>query len=78
MKLDHDPASCVRCLAIGSAIIVKKCACGRRYTAGTWKDLALVGVQDDGVERIELRNCACGSTIGVILGPSERLAELDS
>lgn len=67
----HDPATCVRCAAIGVGAVVKVCACGRRYTTYTWKRLPLVGYQDDEVERLELRTCACRSTICV---PVDRAA----
>lgn len=69
--LAHDPRACARCLAI-VPIAFKVCGCGRPYTRSGWDRLPYVGVQDDGVERLELRNCACGSTICVVLGPSAR------
>jgi len=50
--------------------MTKTCSCGKRYSSGTWKLLPYVGVHDDGVERLELRNCVCGSTIAIELGPS--------
>jgi hypothetical protein len=46
-----------------SGPIVKSCACGRTFTAHTWKLLAKVGHHRDFVEKLELRNCPCGSTI---------------
>lgn len=49
---------------------MKTCSCGKRYNEAEWKRLPLVGEQDDGVERLELRNCSCGSTIAIVLGPS--------
>jgi len=49
---------------------MKTCACGRCYSAEEWGELHYVGVQDDGVERIEMRSCHCGSTLAVSLGPS--------
>jgi hypothetical protein len=63
---------------LGGAI--KVCGCGATYDAATWSELRLVGVQDDGVERVELRDCAgrggtCRSTIGLVLGPSTGLVE---
>jgi hypothetical protein len=66
----HDPAACVRCQAIAHLIVVKTCGCGARYTAAEWGELQYVGVHDDWVERIELRNCRCGSTICVDLNAS--------
>jgi hypothetical protein len=65
----HDPHACARCRAL-LPLAVKVCGCGRPYTAAGWARLPRVGVQDDGVERLELRNCLCGSTICVVLGPS--------
>ena len=46
---------------------MKTCGCGRHYSAAEWKKLPYVGRQDDEVEHIELRNCPCGSTLGVVL-----------
>jgi CheY-like chemotaxis protein len=41
--------------------IVKRCGCGRSYRRDEWKALPLRGT----MEGTELRNCPCGSTIGV-------------
>jgi hypothetical protein len=49
----------------------KQCGrCGRAYNPVQWRTLAYVGVQSmldeggqEGLERLELRNCACGSTL---------------
>jgi hypothetical protein len=30
-----------------------------------WLDLERVGIMDDGVDRVELRHCTCGSTISM-------------
>jgi hypothetical protein len=58
---------------------IKRCACGLTYQRrepeslrgnlipGTWEDLALVGVSEDAVNKLELRNCTCGSTISIAL-----------
>lgn len=35
--------------------------------------LEYVGIMDDGVDRIELRQCACGSTISMLVSVVERL-----
>jgi hypothetical protein len=45
-------------------------ACQTGYTRVSWEGLPLTGRQsfDDG-EVLELRNCACGSTIAVQLQP---------
>lgn len=45
---------------------VKTCKCGRAYDADEWRRLAYVGPQDDGAGGVlELRNCACRSTLGI-------------
>ena len=35
--------------------------------------LEYVGIMDDGVDRIELRQCACGSTISMLVSVVARL-----
>lgn len=45
--------------------IVKACACGLSFTEHEWLLLRFVGTMLDPESRIELRNCPCGSTIGV-------------
>lgn len=48
------------------------CACGRSFTAAEWKLLELVGRMDldeDGDQRLELRNCPCRSTRAIELPP---------
>jgi hypothetical protein len=50
--------------------IVKQCACGARYDRAAWGLLEYLGQQDDGHELYEVRNCACGSTISIVIGPS--------
>ncbi|HEY2514118.1 MAG TPA: response regulator [Polyangiaceae bacterium] len=50
---------------------LKRCACGRTYDASSWSALAWVGEIDNGrevSERLELRDCACGSTLARELG----------
>lgn len=48
----------------------KRCSCGAEYVnPEQWGQLDYVGLQDDGEEVIELRNCTCRSTIGVVIGP---------
>ena len=45
--------------------VVKRCACGREYTRGAWLGLPLCGrmhAPRSGLV-VELRNCACGSSI---------------
>jgi hypothetical protein len=45
---------------------VKHCKCGQSYSLDAWRRLLYVGVQDDGNGgMLELRNCACLSTISV-------------
>lgn len=49
----------------------KRCACGRSYDAIAWAELPRIGEIDNGREageRMELRNCPCGSTIARELG----------
>ncbi len=45
--------------------IVKKCPCGRCFTANDWLDLIPLGFMDGGDDYtlLDLRNCPCGSTI---------------
>lgn len=54
--------------------VVKRCSCGRCYTAEAFASLAYVGVMADEVEAVELRNCTCGSTISISLGTDAVLA----
>ena len=51
---------------------MKTCGCGNRFDAEQWRQLRLVGRQDDGEGgTLELRNCPCGSTICIELhGPA--------
>jgi len=51
--------------------VLKTCSCGREYTRAEWAQLYLVGYQVDPEETIELRNCACGSTMGIELDKPE-------
>lgn len=44
----------------------KSCGCGRTYDAAQWRELRLVGLQEDGDGGLlELRDCECGSTLSV-------------
>lgn len=49
----------------------KTCACGRVFDRVEWEMLPFVGVQplttEEGPARADLRNCACNSTIAVLL-----------
>lgn len=45
----------------------KQCGCGRAHSVAQWAVLPLCGRQDDGVDVLELRNCACGSTLAIVL-----------
>jgi hypothetical protein len=50
----------------------KRCACGAQYSRAEWTKLALVGrltAADN--DRLEIRNCVCGSSIAV------EIADLD-
>lgn len=49
---------------------MKTCGCGRTHSAEEWEQLkkvGLVGAYATGgrIKVVELRNCQCGSTIGV-------------
>jgi hypothetical protein len=48
---------------------IKKCGCGRKFTPSRWKTLKDLGTQVTQDETynyyLELRNCLCGSTIGI-------------
>jgi|GEM_PF-3957197 len=63
----HTPAPSPFCV---------RCACGRSYSLQEWSALELVGHQpvpaehDEPAMLLELRNCRCGSTISVDLGPA--------
>jgi len=46
---------------------IKRCSCGREYTRETWARAPFVGELDDGVEVLELRNCACRSTMAIVV-----------
>jgi hypothetical protein len=52
---------------------VKRVRVRASYGRAEWEALPLVGGQDDGVERLELRQCACTSTIAIVVGPSFKL-----
>ena len=51
---------------------VKRCSCGRAYDAEAWARLPLAGYTQNGRdaagELLELRHCACGSTIAIDFG----------
>jgi hypothetical protein len=49
--------------------IVLRCACGLTYDMAGWRRLPFVGVSDLGGERLELRNCQCGSTHSAEIPP---------
>lgn len=47
---------------------IKSCLCGAAYDAEAWGRLEVAGVQPDGEGGdLELRHCACGSTIAIPL-----------
>lgn len=53
----------------------KVCGCGRSYTASSWRLLRYRGVQEvDETLSLELRDCACRSTIAVEIVPSVGVA----
>lgn len=46
---------------------IKACTCcGHEYTLAAWVALQLLGYQTDEDETLELRNCACGSTLAMV------------
>lgn len=49
--------------------VVKTCKCGRSFSSPEWSGLRHVGEQvtesERLVYRLEMRNCPCGSTIGI-------------
>lgn len=68
------PRACRRCGGTGLRAIqaIKTCGCcGIAYTSATWELLELVGYQEDEVERLELRNCRCGSTLAIAIERDE-------
>jgi hypothetical protein len=52
---------------------VKTCPnCSRRHSPAAWRALAYVGIQSDGIGgRVELRQCVCRSTLGVVMAEDE-------
>lgn len=50
--------------------MVKTCSCGRTHDHDGWLSLKLVGYVGKASGRVwcsvELRNCTCGSTLGVV------------
>jgi hypothetical protein len=50
-------------------VIIHTCSCGLSFTASEWERLPLCGVQVTDEGFIELRNCPCGSTRSIDLGP---------
>ena len=45
----------------------KRCSCGASHDPYEWTQLPCLGVMGDEVDRLELRNCACLSTLAVQL-----------
>lgn len=58
---------CRECVKSCSDRVVKSCGCGRSFSSRGWTRLEYVGLQRDPYGDIELRNCACGSTIGIVV-----------
>ncbi len=50
--------------------VVKRCGCGRAWSRDQWKQLPLCGT----MRGVELRNCACGSSLAVWSTTSGRAA----
>lgn len=63
--------------SISLLTVVKRCGCGVEHNALSWSRLPPRGVQRlDGLgPDIELRNCSCGSTLGIEL-PGEPAREV--
>lgn len=58
-------------------LIVRACSCGRSYTRDSWSCLPPAGILDYGDGRpLELRNCACRSTISVEVSELRRVEEI--
>ncbi len=57
--------------------VVKRCGCGREYTRSRWLSLPRCGRVHltKGDEVIELRNCACGSSLALQLDVASALAD---
>lgn len=64
--VEQRPAKAVDCPGC-SGRWVKVCACcGRPYTAADWARLEAIGTQRvPGAPDVELRNCGCGTTLGI-------------
>lgn len=52
----------------GPGRLMVLCSC-RRWI--DWRAARFVGCQDDGIERLELRNCVCGSTRALVVAVDE-------
>ena len=57
--------------SVPAADVVKRCPCSQTFTRSQWHSLPFVGIQkvdayeEEPEERLELRNCYCGSTISM-------------
>lgn len=66
-RVDHEGGHLPR--RVEEAMIVKRCACGEEYTVERWLSQLKVGTlvvpawKDEPEERLEMRNCVCGSSI---------------
>lgn len=66
------PRACRSCNGTGlrAVTLATSCGCGATYDTRAWERLPLLGPMDDGDGGVlELRNCACGSTLAI---PVER------
>lgn len=55
----------------------KVCACcARAFDVEAWSNLRLIGHQEDAVERLELRDCHCGSTLAVVSNVRDAVAKV--
>lgn len=53
---------------------VHTCACGRSFTLAAWLELRFLGINSvTGHERVEWRNCPCGSTLTRAVEPADEV-----
>lgn len=58
-------------------MIIKVCSCGREYAAEQWNEIPSAGIQSGMMDDVrvtcdlELRGCACGSTMALPVGKDE-------
>ena len=58
--------------------LIKACGCGCGYTPEQWETLPLIGTMDDGDGgTMHLRDCLCGSTLGVSVDATGEIAHFN-